>query len=234
MRSSEISATKPRLQEETEHLGVLIFAATSVLRAGLERLLEREPGIEVLGSTSSLTDFTAYIAQQHPDVLLIHAEGSVSGPLLQLRAHHLPAVLLVGDVTADFLMEVLSRGVGGLLRSNSSAREIADALRTVAAGLIVLAPEFIATLSEAARNQRTGKIETASASSSQLLEELTPREHEILEMMMEGLSNKEIAVQLDVSVHTVKFHISSILGKLGATSRTEAATIGLRRGLITI
>ena len=65
-------------------------------------------------------------------------------------------------------------------------------------------------------------------------EELTPREHEVLEMMVEGLSNKEIAVQLNVSVHTVKFHISSILGKLGAASRTEATTIGLRLGLITI
>ncbi len=53
-------------------------------------------------------------------------------------------------------------------------------------------------------------------------------------MMMEGLSNKEIALQLNVSVHTVKFHISSILGKLGAASRTEATTIGLRRGLLTI
>ena len=65
-------------------------------------------------------------------------------------------------------------------------------------------------------------------------EHLTPREREVLEMMSEGLSNKEIAAQLKISPHTVKFHISSILGKLGASSRTEATTIGLRRGLITI
>ena len=65
-------------------------------------------------------------------------------------------------------------------------------------------------------------------------EHLTLREREVLEMMNDGLSNKEIAVQLNISAHTVKFDISSILGKLGASSRTEATTIGLRRGLITI
>jgi DNA-binding NarL/FixJ family response regulator len=65
-------------------------------------------------------------------------------------------------------------------------------------------------------------------------EHLTLRERQVLEMMSEGLSNKEIAAQLNISAHTVKFHISSILGKLGASSRTEATTIGLRRGLITI
>jgi DNA-binding NarL/FixJ family response regulator len=70
--------------------------------------------------------------------------------------------------------------------------------------------------------------------SDDFLEHFTQREREVLEMMSEGLSNKEIAAQLNISANTVKFHISSILGKLGASSRTEASTIGLRRGLITI
>ncbi len=66
----------------------------------------------------------------------------------------------------------------------------------------------------------------------EVVEELTPREIEVLRMMAEGLGNKEIAVRLGISDHTVKFHISSILAKVGASSRTEAVTIGIRMGLV--
>ena len=77
-------------------------------------------------------------------------------------------------------------------------------------------------------------VEDAAPIADASPEHLTLREREVLEMMMEGLSNKEIAACLNISAHTVKFHISSILGKLGASTRTEAAASGLRRGLITI
>ena len=84
------------------------------------------------------------------------------------------------------------------------------------------------------REQLDDRRAEASSLVEPFPEKLTQRELEVLEMMSEGLSNKEIAALLNISVHTAKFHISSILGKLGASSRTEATAIGLRHGLITI
>jgi DNA-binding NarL/FixJ family response regulator len=112
---------------------------------------------------------------------------------------------------------------------------MAAALHSAAAGLATFSPGILPELLDADRPNQNGIV---GAFNSGALgdgpEHLTSREREVLEMMMEGLSNKEIAVHLAISVHTVKFHISSILGKLDASSRTEAITIGLRRGLITI
>jgi len=72
----------------------------------------------------------------------------------------------------------------------------------------------------------------SSRSLADLAEELTPRESEVLQMLANGLANKEIAARLSISEHTVKFHVASILGKLGAGSRTEAVSLGIRRGIV--
>ena len=105
---------------------------------------------------------------------------------------------------------------GAILRSEASAEQILRTVKTVNAGLLTfdasLIPQYT-TLGEAS-------------------EALTPRENEVLALLAEGLSNREIASQLSISEHTIKFHIRSILGKLGASSRTEAVTRGLRSGLI--
>ena len=106
-------------------------------------------------------------------------------------------------------------GVGSVLQSSASPEQIVHAIRGVASGLMVfdsaLAPQ---------------------PSEDELLEQLTPREGEVLRLLADGLGNKDIAVKLGISEHTIKFHIHSLLGKLGAASRTEAVTRGLRSGLI--
>lgn len=141
--------------------------------------------------------------------------------------------MLAERVSKDFLYEALSHGVVSILTADSAGAKLAIALHAAAAGLITLPNELGELLTEPLITE-SRQILQESPPSDQVFEDLTAREHEVLEMMMEGLSNKEIALQLNVSVHTVKFHISSILGKLGAASRTEATTIGLRRGLLTI
>ncbi len=98
------------------------------------------------------------------------------------------------------------------------------ALETAAAGLVVIHP--------AAVDSMAPPVAAASQRLAELVEPLTPRENEVLQMLAGGLANKEIAARLAISEHTVKFHVASILGKLGAGSRTEAVALGIRRGIV--
>jgi DNA-binding NarL/FixJ family response regulator len=105
--------------------------------------------------------------------------------------------------------------------------EIVAAIEAAAAGLVVLDATGIETL------LRAPSAVSASGSEA-LVEALTPRELEVLQLLAAGLGNKEIASRLAISEHTVKFHVASIMGKLGAASRTEAVTLGIRHGLIMV
>ena len=108
-----------------------------------------------------------------------------------------------------------------------------SAVEAALAGLIVLPRDALEIFEETAPTQ-DANYESTALDLEPLAETLTPRERQVLDMMAEGFGNKEIAWRLQISEHTVKFHVSSILAKLGASSRTEAVTQGLRRGLIMI
>lgn len=122
------------------------------------------------------------------------------------------------------VVEALRSGVRAILPGDMSSDQIVASLEAAAAGLIVLHPAEVEAMFPAA--------EPTSSALAELIEPLTPRESEVLQMLASGLANKEIATRLAISEHTVKFHVASILGKLGAASRTEAVTLGIRRGLV--
>jgi len=105
---------------------------------------------------------------------------------------------------------------GGILETDASPEKIVQAIKSVASGLIVI----------------DGVFGVQRSDEDPLAELLTPRETEVLRLLADGSGNKEIAAHLNISEHTIKFHIRSILGKLGASSRTEAVSRGLRHGLI--
>jgi DNA-binding NarL/FixJ family response regulator len=203
---------------------VLIAAASSTAAARLHRLLERENAVQVLGTIHRIAELASAIADHDPDVVLWHAfaeHGELSDDVL---AAGLPLVVIVDHSEPNWIRQLLAGRIRGLLLGNPGKRELIGAIESAAAGLIAISSSLTPYLRPAA----------AIAGEEHHPEHLTAREQEVLEMMMEGLSNKEIAMCLNVSTHTVKFHISSVLGKLGASSRTEAITIGVRRGLITI
>jgi DNA-binding NarL/FixJ family response regulator len=134
-------------------------------------------------------------------------------------------VVAVGNTSGEWIGRALRYGIRGLLPQTASVEELASAVRAVAAGLLVISPEF--------GDVMLSQSNTAEAEESEVaIEALTPREQQVLAMLSEGLLNKEIADRMQISEHTVKFHISSIMGKLGASSRTEAVTRGIRRGLV--
>jgi DNA-binding NarL/FixJ family response regulator len=136
-----------------------------------------------------------------------------------------PRIEVVGlsDYDEDSILAALQAGARGYLSRRTTAEDLGQAIRTVRQGGMVLHPMAAASLLQRLQGQTTV---------TQRPETLTPRELEVLRLLVEGLTNKAIAGRLGISDHTVKFHIGAILGKLGAASRTEAVTLAVRQGLV--
>ncbi|MFT4040368.1 MAG: response regulator transcription factor [Thermomicrobiales bacterium] len=196
-------------------LRVAVIAAAPALRAGLSALLASEPGLQPV----ALDDYT--LAADLPDAVVIDyslGEPGAAAALLE-GLPGIPLILIGADPADD------GPGLADLpvayLPTDIEAAPLAAAVRAVAAGLIVLDP-VIAGSARAARE----------APASDIPDLLTARELEVLRLVADGHPNKSIARELGISEHTAKFHVGSLLGKLGAASRTEAVTIATRRGIL--
>jgi len=142
----------------------------------------------------------------------------ITGQLAVIGRLGVPALVLGPD---DVASEAIAAGVRGFLPRAGSAERLAAAARAAAADLIVLDPAFAITV-----------LPARAREAEPIVEDLTPRELDVLQLLAEGLSNKEIAERLGITDHTVKFHVNTILSKLDAHSRTEAVTRAARLGLI--
>jgi DNA-binding NarL/FixJ family response regulator len=198
---------------------VLVVAAYPALRAGLLALLASDPSLDPIAASAemeapfqpALAAIVADYSAGEPDDLAATLESFPGTPL----------VLVGGDPTAD------GPGLSGTpvayVASDVDAQALAAAVRAAAAGLIVLDPTVAGATGIHAHARTTGAGES-----------LTAREREVLELVAAGLPNKSIARELGISEHTAKFHVGSLLGKLGASSRTEAVTLATRRGILPI
>jgi DNA-binding NarL/FixJ family response regulator len=139
------------------------------------------------------------------------------------------SVALIDEPDPQWVRSALLAPINGIIARDASAEELQLAIQAAEAGLVLLHPTSVRSLV-----QHSALPEINDGPTEELLEQLTSRESEVLRLVSMGLSNKEIAARLAISEHTVKFHISSILGKLHAASRTEAVSLGIRRGLIPI
>jgi NarL family two-component system response regulator YdfI len=209
---------------------VLVAAASSVRRAGLETLVKKAPMLKLAGSLNGTLAVAQYAAQLQPDVVLLDLENedrsfeSAARPALPRVPSSFPIVALIDEPSADWTAHALRSGVKAILPRDSGQDEILAAIQAAHAGLVLLDPAVTRNL--------TSRIPTPAAQPAPALDDLTPREIEVLRMLAEGLGNREMASRLGISEHTVKFHISSILDKLGAATRTEAVTRGIRMGII--
>ena len=207
---------------------VLVGAATAEIRAGLEAAIRACDGLTLVAAASGT--LAQQVAQRAPDVVLVDVpDGRVARALAGLGDHPPPPALVVlaDDARSALAAGRLRPGVRAVLPRAASPAEIVAAVHAAALGLAVFHPDGLASL-------RSTAVAPARTDPDVLDQPLTPRETEVLAMMAEGLGNKRIAARLAISSHTVKFHVGSILAKLGARSRTEAVTIGVRRGLILI
>ncbi len=203
-------------------LRILIVADDPLARAGLAMLLAGQADCAVVGQLSAEAVGSADLDIYHPDVILWDL-GWNPGPNLDLMAELSnttpPVVALLSAPT--LAAEVWAAGPRGLLPRDTVAAGLNAALAAVAQGLVVIDGDLSAALLP------SGEQAPATA-----MGDLTPREQEVLQLLAEGLPNKAIASQLNISEHTVKFHVNAIMGKLGAQSRTEAVTRATRAGLI--
>jgi NarL family two-component system response regulator YdfI len=205
---------------------VFIVAESARARERLEDLLDARR-IEVVGSASNLENAAEALAEEDADVLLVEAPNESVEELLEALAStgltkEAAVVVLVDQSAPVWAAQALQAGIRGVLTGEAGAQRLALAVEAAASGLVVLDPGEV----------RAERSSSARPVTLELSEPLTARERQVLQMLAGGLGNKEIASRLKISEHTAKFHVASILGKFGASSRTEAVAIGLRRGLI--
>ena len=207
---------------------VFIVAPSPLTRTGLQSVIKTR-NVEVVGSVASFETLASRWLDVEADIVLVEASGEQSESVIDSLATSQLAseaafVVLSDHSEPRWISEALRTGVRAVLPSDISPEQLIPALEAAAAGLVVMHPSEVDAIFPAA--------EPSSRPPADLAEELTPRESEVLQMLANGLANKEIAARLSISEHTVKFHVASILGKLGAGSRTEAVSIGIRRGIV--
>jgi DNA-binding NarL/FixJ family response regulator len=210
---------------------IAVLAPSPAMRAGLTAMLTGIDDCSVVGEYDTLDPFSErQVIGPSPDVLVVcPLPGS---PLLDLvdpeHAEAGIALLVLGPVPDESALPGrFAASPWGYVSREAPGEEIVAAVRAIAAGLVVVSP----AVGSALLTQAAAGIELDSAPSEH---ELSPREREVLELIALGLANKVIATRLGISEHTVKFHVASILTKLGAGSRTEAVHLGARRGLVTL
>jgi DNA-binding NarL/FixJ family response regulator len=212
---------------------VLVSANSAIELAGLTSLIKAAPSLRLAGSTLGGARLTEQIELTRPDVVLQQpAAGDEETSERRLPGQDFDAPVRVLLVDASQFAGALRalNGTDSLVRAvlprSATAEEIVAAVAAAAAGLLVLHPAVIEHVTIAF----TPESRDLPAPG----EVLSPRETEVLNMLADGLGNKEIAWRLHISEHTVKFHIGSIFNKLNASSRAEAVVIGIRRGLIAL
>jgi DNA-binding NarL/FixJ family response regulator len=232
-------------------IAVAVIADQSDVRTGLQAIVDAHPSSRFAGSATEADALADTCGADVPDVVVADTAPGAARAVIASLAEGLapPLVLLVDDADGERLAGTPPDRPIALLPRDATAQQIAAAIDAVAAGLCVVAPEWAARARDAASIPDEPTSEFGAGADDGARHEsslddarrhpdapdaLTSREIDVLSMLAEGLGNKEIARRLDISDNTVKFHLSSIFGKLGAASRTEAVMLGMRRGYIMV
>ncbi len=207
---------------------VLVVDDHTLFREGLVRLLREAPDVYVVGDVGSGEQALRLIPQLRPDVVLMDLNmpgmGGVEtiGRALEMQPDLCILALTISEAEQDLVAAVRAGARGYLLKRSRSA-DVLDAIRRAHQGEAVLSPEMTAVLMQQVRRMPSPTDPTTLG--------LTARERQVLRLVAQGLSNKQIAARLHLSPHTVKAHLRSVLDKLHLHSRTEAAAWAVRHGL---
>ena len=204
---------------------VLIVDDHAMVRKGLVAFLKNQPEIDLVGEACDGREAIESCQQNQPDVILMdlvmpELGGVAATRTIHQRWPHIQVIALTSFQEKELVQDALQAGAIGYLLKNVSGEELAEAIRQAHGGRPTLAPEAVQALI-----QPPSEIENLAAG-------LTRREHEVLALLVKGMSNPEIAGHLFISRATVKVHISSILSKLGVSSRAEAISLAIQNKLV--
>jgi len=208
---------------------VLLVEDHVIVRQGIKALFSDEPDLEIVGEADDGRAALQSVSELEPDVVLM----DISMPGLngieatrQIRQNHseVKVVVLSMHSNEEYVFQVLRAGASGYVLKQSDSSEVLTAIRAALAGGSFLSPPISRTVIDdyVRRAEARGGDED--------LELLTSREREVLQLLAEGLSNREIAEQLNISIKTVETHRSNMMGKLGVSSKTELVKYALRKG----
>jgi len=211
---------------EADPIRVILVDDHAMLRKGLRFFLAGFDDLELVGEATSGKEAIRLCAELVPDVVLMDMvmpdmDGAAATQVIRQQTPTVEVIALTSFQEEDLIERALQAGAISYLLKNVSAQALAEAIRQAHAGHSTLAPEATEALVKATR-QRASQHDYG----------LTERELEVLSLLVEGLSNAEIAERLVVSVATAKFHVRGILSKLGVSSRTEAVALALQQNLI--
>jgi NarL family two-component system response regulator LiaR len=210
---------------QSEPIRVLLVDDHAVVRSGLSAFLLAFDDLDLVGEAGSGEEAVRLSGQLAPDVVLMDLvmpgmDGAEATRVIREEHPGIQVIALTSFKEQELVEGVLEAGAIGYLLKNVSADELAGAIREAHVGRPTLAPEAAQALIQARRRP------------PQIGFDLTDRELDVLALLVEGLTNPEIAERLVVSRSTVKFHVSNVLSKLGASSRTEAVSIALQHNLV--
>jgi len=225
---------------------ILLADDHPILREGLRAVLETQPDFEVIAEAANGNEALRLTLTFQPDILLLDLEMPVLDgveTIRRLRQQETSAakatatgiIVFTAFDNDERIIHAVKAGANGYLLKEAPRDEIFKAIRITMAGGSLLQPVVASKLLRHVGHQpTTASPDHRAAPRTPLYEPLTERELEVLNLLAQGMPNKEIASQLVISERTAKFHVSSIMGKLGATNRTEAVSLAAQKGLITL
>lgn len=231
--------------KKKEEIRIVLVDDHQLFREGVKRILEMEEGMTVVGEGSDGEDAPRLAAELNPDIVLMdinmpNVNGATAAEEVIAVSPNTRVIILSIHDDEGYVYRTLRCGASGYLLKEMETADLVDAVRVVARGGAYIHPKVTGKLIDEFRrlseqeelNERPGSLGNSSVVNSSIIESLTRREREVLQLMAEGKSNRMIGDFLYISEKTVKNHVSSILQKLDVQDRTQAVVISIKNGWV--